>query len=155
MPLKRDPQQRNPWAFILPQSSHEQVSSFILRPQVLPPLCVHSPRWSHPYSSPLIIQNVGNSRFMPCLTVSILLAGTIHLSCPLLSQRLAVHCLLSRAPTQSWICMSTYISFCGSQAEPLGPDLFLVIVKCISKACACLICSTYIVLLSKDLLCIK
>lgn len=99
-----------PWAFIPPQSPCAQVSPFLLRPQLLFPVFIHLAAVTHIHL--LLFSKMSGIRLLPCFSVSIPLAGVTHLSCPLLSQRLAAHCLLSQVPNQSLICMSTHISLC-------------------------------------------
>lgn len=62
----------------------------------------------------------------PAVSLSIHLPGWHPLfSCPLLSQRLAAHSLLSWAPTQSLKCISVSISICSFWAHQPGPGVFL------------------------------
>lgn len=76
VPLRRDAQQTNPWAFISSMSACAQALFLLLSSLFLPHLCVHPPCFHHPS---LLLSKRSAIPSSCCISVSMYLSGTTHL----------------------------------------------------------------------------
>lgn len=155
VPLKKDPQQRNPWAFIPPQSPHAQVSLLLLSSQLLPSsLCsftlLESPTlisFHYPECQEFLTPAISQSPF-PWLVLPIFLPFVIPKAGRSLPLVRGSHPELHLRANPHLILQLT--------SPALGPGSSLGLRPSLPHHChtyfqtgACPICFTYIVLVSK------